>query len=136
MGTWTSFGEDGAPGFRDNPAVAAFMFRFFFRRSATLGPWDNTLHLRAKVVLGAFFVAQVGAIDGHGGEDLEDAVDENPAASAGLERIKRFDLVALFEADEVCDKVGVHVLVAEGVDVAGFGVGEGFAPGLSEDVGR
>ena len=122
MGTWTGFGEDGAPGFRNDPAVAAFMFCFFFRRSATLGPWDNAFHLRAEMVLGAFFVAKVRTIDGNGGQDLEDAIDEDPAASSGFERIEEFNLVALFEADEVCDEVGVHVLVAEGVDVAGFGV--------------
>ena len=34
-------------GFRNDAAVAAFMFCFFFRRSATLGHWDNTFHLRA-----------------------------------------------------------------------------------------
>ena len=122
MGAWASLREDGTPGFRDDPAVAAFMFCFFFRRSATLGPWNNAFHLRAEVVLGAFFVAQVRAINRDGGQDLEDAVYEDPAASAGFERIKGFDLVALFEADEICDEVGVHVLVAQGVDVAGFGV--------------
>ena len=102
--------------------MAAFMFCFFFGRSTTLSPRDNAFHLRAKVVLGTFLVAQIRAVDGDGGQDLEDAVDENPAASAGFERIEGFDLVALFEADEVCDEVSVHVLVAEGVDVAGFGV--------------
>lgn len=111
------------------------MLRLFFGRGAALGPGDDAFHLRAEVVLGAFLVAQVGTVDGDGGEDLEDAVDEDPAAASRFEGVEGFDLVGLFEADKVCDQVGVHVLVAEGVDVGGFGVGEGLFPGLGEDVG-
>ena len=67
------------------------------------------------MVLGTFFVAQVGAINGDSGQDLEDAIDEDPTASAGFERIEGFDLVALFEADEVGDEVGVHVYIVHEV---------------------
>ncbi len=111
------------------------MVGFLFWRGAALGPGHHAFHLRAEVVLRALLVAQVRAVDADSREDLQDGVDEDPAAAAGLEGVERVEHVALLEADEVRDEVGVHVLVAQDVDVAGLGVGEGFAAGLREEVG-
>lgn len=123
------------PRARGDPAVRARMVGFLFWRGTALGPGHHAFHLRAEVVLRAFLVAQVRAVDADGREDLQDGVDEDPAAAAGLEGVEGVEHVALLEADEVRDEVGVHVLVAQDVDVAGLSVGEGFAAGLREEVG-
>lgn len=123
------------PRARDDPAVRTGMLGFLFWRGAALGPGHGALHLRAEMILRALLVAQVRAVDADGREHLQDTVDEDPAAATGFERVERVEHVALLEADEVRNEVGVHVLVAQDVDVAGLGVGEGFAAGLRKDVG-
>lgn len=120
---------------RHRPAMRARMLGFFFRRGTDFGPGDDTLHLRADVVLHAFGVANVRVVDGDGGEDLEDAVNEEPAAATGFEGVQVVDEVVLLEFDEVLHEVHAHVVVAEDVDVAGFRVGEGLAAGLGNVFG-
>lgn len=115
--------------------MGAGVLCLFLGWGTAVSPRDHAFHLREEVILRVFFVAKVGAIDGDGGKDLEDAVNEKPTAAAAFVGVDEIDHVGLLESDEVRDEIGVHILVSEGVDVAGFRVAEAFAPGLGEEVG-
>ncbi len=134
VGARAGFRGRGSPGGGDGPTVGTHVACFLFARGTGLAPRDDAFHLRVEVVLRAVFVAEIGTVDGDGGKNLEDAVDEDPAAAASLVWVDGLDHVALFEADEVGHEVRVHVMVTKDVDVGSFAIGDRLAAGLSQNL--
>ena len=132
----SGLGRHGAPSAGYGPAMAARMLCLLFGWCATLGPGDDSLHLGAKMVLSTFLVAKIGRVHGHGGQNLQDSIDENPATPSSFEGIEVFNIIRLLKADVVGHQVSMHVLITERIHVGGLGVRKSLAPGLGNLVGR
>lgn len=118
-----------------HPGVAFRVARFFLGRGARFGPGDHAPHLRTDVVLHALAVTQGGTVDRNRSEHLQNAVDQQPAAAAGVKRIDRVQHIGLFETDEMLHQLQIGKPVLQRVHVAGLVIRQGFATRLGQQFG-
>jgi hypothetical protein len=67
-------------------------------------PFWAALKIRAEEVADALCPFEIADIDGEGGKNLKDAVEEDPAAEAGFAGTDAFEVSVEFEALELVDQ--------------------------------